>query len=191
MADAGRRDAHLREMVMIHGLPSIAAVKVVRDGTGPDCPIRGIDLAFEPITDANICRLSREAVDLEFLNLTETHVTDEGVTYLQKMPRLKTLTLTRTRVTDASCTSLAQFTNLEALWLAGTSITDDGLRNLGNLTNLKWFGVSDTGVTDAGLESLENLRRLEYLDVRGTQVTGQGAAALQEKLPSLTQVIRR
>ncbi len=188
MARQGAREARLHATMQVGGLSSVAATKVVRDRTQSGDPILAIDLAFEQVADGNIRQLAAEEEQIESLTLTGTQVTDRGLAYLRKLPRLRSLSLSKTSVTDGGCEILAEITTLESLSLSDTAVTDQGIRCLRNLTNLEWLDIRNTAVTDLGLATLERFDRLATLNIAETKVTEQGVATLREKLPSLEQV---
>lgn len=88
------------------------------------------------------------------LQMANSDVTDQTLTYLRGMANLRELDLNDSQVTDEGVAELAKLTALEVIRLRGTRITDVGLR-----------------------EHLSRLPRLKRLDLRGTSVT---AEALEE-----------
>ncbi|MCA1557117.1 MAG: hypothetical protein LC731_01100, partial [Acidobacteria bacterium] len=59
-----------------------------------------------------------------------TRVTDEGLTNLKAMTRLKKLSLFRTAVSDAGIAHLKVLVNLETLLIGGSRISAEGAKEL-------------------------------------------------------------
>ena len=83
---------------------------------------------------------------------TDTAVGDAGLTNLPV--DLKWLVLTDTKVTDAGPVAISRLTKLENLNLSNDSISDAGLARLEGLTNLKTLVIVNTQVTKAGAAKL-------------------------------------
>ena len=116
----------------------------------------------------------------EFSNLEELwlkecpKITDQGMTVLEHLPRLKQLGLRGTNVTEASIPLIAKLENLETLFLgispSGGSweglpiaFTDKTLELLkdSNIKNLQI--TSPTNITDEGLQHILSMRKLEEM----------------------------
>jgi len=146
-------------------------------------------------------------VNLTFLDLADTNVTDDGLAHLADVPGLKHLRAYRdgltdaglehltacrdltelriglnTGVTDAGVERLAKFTNLTELDLGGTSITDAGMVHLAELTALRLLWLVGTAVTDAGLGNLEGLTNLNELGLSGVGWTSLPLGKRQDEL---------
>ncbi len=185
--NTGGRDGRddLVAWVQIADFPAVTRANLLRCRDRPGQPIWGANLAFLPVTDEDLHALLKEGAEIEFLVLTGTNVTDEGLAYLRQMPRLKDLGLTGTQITDAGCRDLAQMATLRDLSLSNTGITDIGLEHVSTLTNLHTLNLSKTAITDRGLKLLQKLDRLQFLNVSQTNVTGEGIRDLKEKIPHL------
>jgi hypothetical protein len=79
---------------------------------------------------------------------------DEKLVCLEPLLDLHYLALTGTKVTDAGLIHLVNLPNLEWLDLGNTIITDDGLRNLATLKKLKYVHLGGTCVTLKGVANL-------------------------------------
>lgn len=72
--------------------------------------------------------LLRSRPDVVVLQMANPDVTDETLTYLTGMKKLRELDLDDTRITDEGLALLARLPALRSIRLAGTAITDDGFR---------------------------------------------------------------
>ena len=127
----------------------------------------------------------------------ECRLTDQGLSYLQNLTKLKRLSLSGTRVTDKGLIHLRKMTDLRELDLIGTSVRGSGLAQLEHLSleridlsslvldsmalvhvsrlrTLTHLRLANTNITDAQLHYLYELPHLESLDLAGTNVTDQG-----------------
>ena len=92
--------------------------------------------------------------------------------------------LSETEVTNAGLSHLECLTTLHELELMHTHITDAGLKSLGGLNQLQGLLLADTQVTDAGLEYIARLQQLQDVWLEDTRVTAAGVKRLQQALPN-------
>lgn len=92
-------------------------------------------------------------------------------------------------ISDEEVSYVERLTSLEGLSLTGSAVTDDGLVHLRRLTALRILWLDDTEITDAGLKHLQGFSRLIQLTLTGTQVTQQGVMKLQGALPDCWIVV--
>ncbi len=79
---------------------------------------------------------------LECLDLGKTRISDDGLTSLSDLRRLRILNLSDTQVSDVALEKLSQFPALEELSLDHCGqITDQGIRRLLDVTHLKWLTI--------------------------------------------------
>jgi hypothetical protein len=131
----------------------------------------------------------RGADEVFQINLTGTAFTDDDLAHLtewSESPILYALNLAGTKVTDAGLEYLRRLPKLEMLVLSNTKVTDAGLVHLNALTGLQILRLNNTHATDVGLSGLKGLTALRELRLKGTQVTDAGVAELQRALPGLT-----
>ena len=69
-------------------------------------------------------------LDLDFLSLFGTKVTDAGLAHLKGLTNLRGLRLTDTNITDAGLVHLKGLTNLGYLYLNSTEVTESGVKDL-------------------------------------------------------------
>ena len=97
--------------------------------------------------DAELAQLVPLAMNLRWLDLAGTKITDAGLTPLSGMPNLTRLHLERTAITDAGLSHLSRIASLEYLDLYATQITDAGLEQLQRLPHLRHIYLWQTKVT--------------------------------------------
>lgn len=69
-------------------------------------------------------------LNVEYLNLNNTKVSDDGLSILRDMTRLKTLWLNNTGITDEGLEHLKGLHTLTVIWLVNTHTTDEGVEAL-------------------------------------------------------------
>jgi hypothetical protein len=124
---------------------------------------------------------------LDLVNFDESDLSDSGLSRLRGLD-LHYVSLFQTKVTDAGVRHVRAMTNLEDLGLSSTSIGDAAMAHVATLPKLAALSVSDTNVTDLGVRSIVKLPALKFLNLRGTRVGDEGAALLASKA-GLEQVL--
>lgn len=85
-------------------------------------------------------------VTLTNIDLTGSHVGDEGMKYLSQLTALKRLTARGRNISGNGMKTLSQLTNLEVLEIAGTKMDDIGVYHMTNMTKLWKLGLCGTKV---------------------------------------------
>lgn len=133
------------------------------------------------VTDSGLSFLSRLSVLIE-LDLTDyTQVTDQGVSQLSTMIRLKKLSLSNTQVTDAGLPSLRGLLALQELCLDRTAVTSRGVAQLITfLPHLQVLGLASTQVGDTVVRrGLIRCNQLVKLNLSRTRITDHGLKFLK------------
>lgn len=133
------------------------------------------------VTDSGLAFLSRLSLLLE-LDLTDyTQVTDQGVSQLSIMNRLKKLSLSNTQVTDAGLPSLRGLQELQELCLDRTAVTSRGVAELITcLPHLQVLGLASTQVGDTVVRrGLIRCNQLVKLNLSRTRITDHGLKFLK------------
>lgn len=78
-------------------------------------------------------------------------ITDETLSFVERMPALTTLYLEGHAITDAGLATVRWPPGLVDLDLSGTRITDAGLAHLKSITTLRRLVVMDCRITEAGI----------------------------------------
>ncbi|MCA9169973.1 MAG: hypothetical protein KDB23_19995 [Planctomycetales bacterium] len=132
--------------------------------------------------------------DVRGVNLTDTAVTNEGLSNFRNLKQLTGVNLPTSypqvarQITDEGIGYFSELTEIRAFDLDHTSMTDSGLERLKNLTKLHTLSLNETKITDQGLAYLNNMRELVYLSLGWTRVTSAGMRHLQS-LTSIEQLL--
>lgn len=127
-------------------------------------------------------------VNLKYLTLDETAITDDVLVQLDRLTSLEMLSLKCTRVTDKGLVHLRNLTQLKSLDLSNLRVADDGLVHLSALPALEELNLQATDVTDAGLVHLHSLPALKRLNLAITRVSERGLAEFERRHPK-TRVV--
>jgi hypothetical protein len=123
----------------------------------------------------------RALTKLRRLKIGSTSITDAGLANLSSLHRLEILELGELPTTDASLEHLQGLTQLQKLYIgSGWKVTDAGLAYLKGLTQLRTLVLNGGDrITDTGLEHLTGLTQLRELDLSSTRVTDEGLERLR------------
>jgi hypothetical protein len=132
------------------------------------------------ITDSNLAVIA-DLKNLQTLSLSFgmgwSQFTDEGLSHLKKLPKLKHLILSGTSTTDAGLANIGDLIELESLFLRSRQpITDYGLQCLTNLIHLMSLDLRESQISDEGLLYVQELKNLEILNLDMTSITDKGLA---------------
>jgi uncharacterized membrane protein/YHS domain-containing protein len=115
-------------------------------------------IAGTNFSDAHLARLAPLALNLRWLDLSGTAVTDAGLAQVSAMRHLARLQLERTAITDAGLTQLAGLADLESLNLYGTAVTDAALETLKPLPKLRQLYLWQSKVTPEAAKAFAEAR---------------------------------
>jgi internalin A len=142
--------------------------------------LSNLDLSLTHITDQGMSEL-RSLPGITELNLYfAEYVTDEGIAAIKDWKKLRTLNLHGTKVSD---------TALESLNVGSTLMTDVGLERLTTLPNLKELTMGGNELGDAGLQALRQMPGLTYLDLSGRQGTDKNVWTIAMSETGLAAVL--
>lgn len=82
------------------------------------------------------------------LSLENASVTDQGISKLPKLAKLRCIDLDCTGITDQSMDVITRIRSLEEVWIEGTRVTDVGFRKLTLLPKLKYVSFWDCEVSE-------------------------------------------
>ena len=133
--------------------------------------LTSLDLSLTHITDQGMAEI-KGLSSIADLNLYFTeYVTDEGISAIKGWKKLKRLNLHGTKIGDTGLEHISGLTALETLNVGSTLMTDVGLERLTTLPNLKELTMGGNELGDAGLQALRQMPHLAYLDLSGRQGT--------------------
>ena len=158
-------------------------------GTAPQ-PALAAGKASEATREQAIAELKKAGASFEFrrdrtdevltVNLDHTHIGDDALTWISRIPETCYVRLEGTNVSDAGLVRLSPLGNLQGLDLAETGITDAGIEYIREHKNLRSLNLTKTKVTDAGMARLSPLADLEMLLVTDTAITDVGLKHIAE-----------
>jgi internalin A len=148
-----------------------------------------LDLSLTHITDEGMAELKnlRNVTDLNLFY--SEYVTDQGVAAIKDWKKLKHLNLHGTKSSDTALEHIAGISSLESLDVGSTLMTDVGLERLAMLTNLKELTMGGNELGDAGLQALRQLPTLTYLDLTGRQGTDKNVWTIVMSTAGLDAVL--
>jgi hypothetical protein len=151
----------------------------------PQGQITGVALRGTWVADADLKRLT-QLPDLTSIDLSLTHITDQGMQEIKSLPAIEELNLYYTEyVTDEGIAAIKDWKHLKRLNLHGTKVGDTGLEHIAGIKTLESLDVGSTLMTDVGLERLTNLLNLRQLTMGGNELGDAGLQALRQ-MPGLT-----
>lgn len=147
--------------------------------------VTGVSLRGTWVADTDLRRLA-EFPDLTTLDISLTHITDQGMSELRPLKNITDLNLYYCEyVTDQGVAALKDWKKLKRLNLHGTKASDTALEHISAITSLESVDVGSTLMTDVGLERLTPLTNLKELTMGGNELGDAGLQALRE-FPNLT-----
>ncbi len=179
LTGAGLRGlARLRSLqyLFLHGQDSAEAVAQLQAPPS----LRILCVNVKPFGDPGMEAISRLTQLENFSAHWAEDITDRGLAYLSRLPKLRKLDVGSARMTDDGARVLGQIRTLDYLALPAIGLTDTGLAHVANLENLKYLWVAAfTGskLTDQTLARLAKLPRLEELTIGGA-FTDEGMSSL-------------
>jgi len=165
-------------------------------------PKRGKAAIKNKISDAQLVPIL-QLPTLEWIALSGTAVSDEGVFQIATLPKLQKVWLSRTEVTDRAMISLSRCETLTHLAIEATATSDEGVAYIARLPNLQFLSLGSPYISSDGLsklsktislqelyldrlplddrvlQSFEHLTRLRTLSLKMTPVTDQGIQHLR------------
>ena len=155
---------------------------VVRNAQGR---VSGVNLRGSWVSDADLRRLSGMP-DLAVLDLSLTHITDQGMQEIKGLHNVSDLSLYFAEyVTDEGISAIKGWKKLKRLNLHGTKVGDTALEHISGIASLEVLNVGSTLMTDVGLERLTALPNLKELTMGGNEMGDAGLQALRQ-MPGLT-----
>ena len=149
----------------------------IRDAKGK---VTAVNLRATWVTDTDLRRLN-ELPELSVLDLSLTHITDQGMSEIKGLPGVTDLNLYFTEyITDEGIASIKDWKKLRKLNVHGTKVGDTGLEHIANIAAIESLNVGSTLMTDVGLERLTALTKLKELTMGGNELGDAGLQALRQ-----------
>ncbi|MEO8130481.1 MAG: hypothetical protein ABJF23_18475 [Bryobacteraceae bacterium] len=147
--------------------------------------VTGVSFRGSWVGDADLRGLT-ELPDLTTLDLSLTHITDQGMQEIKSLRGITQLNLYFAEyVTDEGIAAIKDWKKLKRLNLHGTKVGDTGLEHISGIAPLESLNVGSTLMTDVGLERLTLLPNLKELTMGGNELGDAGLQALRQ-MPALT-----
>ncbi|HEY9679681.1 MAG TPA: hypothetical protein V6C76_16885 [Drouetiella sp.] len=141
----------------VNGFATTAARLLVRlgeiDSINSSPNFKTLDLKGEPVGAGTLADLQSNH-SVENLNLSQTYVGTNGLSFLEGMP-LKSLDLSFTRTTPSALRSPEKISTLEDLNLRGTDMNDSAAMALRRFASLKHLDVRNTKISSKAIEWLK------------------------------------
>ncbi len=167
----------------------------------------GLNLDWTSISDAGMPHVG-EMSRLEDLRLSDTLISDDGLSELTGLPKLERLSIgchpgcfpagqrpvsprqvRRNQITNVALGYLTEFLALRSLNLRATRVNDNGLlRHVPDLPSLQSLSLAYLDITSRGLVALDSLAWIERLDLTHTAV---GCEAIVSLVNEKAHTLRR
>ena len=120
--------------------------------------VAAVNLRGTWVSDSDLRRLN-QFPDLSQLDLSLTHITDQGMQEVKDLRKITELNLYFAEyVTDEGIAAIRDWKNLKRLNLHGTKAGDTALEHIAGISALESLNVGSTLMTDVGLERLTSLK---------------------------------
>ncbi len=140
--------------------------EITYDASKTDFNLENGNLSLDQLAGMSTCY-----PNLEWLNLYQTRIGNDGARIIGEMRSLTHLPVGETGITDAGLSHLSELVRLEYLGLRGNDISSDGLMSLSDLKALRELNLAQTNVDDRGVKWLSRHFKLEALWLHDTRIT--------------------
>lgn len=187
LEDASVGDEHIGELTSLKQLVNFNIMRTFVSDEGlasfADQKFKDLRLRDTAVGGPGLESLKNSVESLTFLDLSETLIDNDGVSYIAPFTNLEHLLIWNGTLDDdglepltalkklksidvhgcrslsaAAADYLVQMPALEEINIAETNFDDDGLMKLAELENLKVVSIGQTGVTPGGIESFKEKR---------------------------------
>jgi hypothetical protein len=140
---------------------------------------------YEQEFDENELSFLPELVHLEKIDISRTAVSDTGMRFIGKIPKLKSLQARAMNFSAESFRLLQNGKNIENCTVSGSKSVDDTILAVlvETMPNLKVFSCTSTSITDAGLKPLMQLKSMRKLTATKQNWSEPAVKQLREALP--------
>ena len=140
---------------------------------------------YEQEFEENELSFLPELVHLEKIDISRTAVSDTGMRFIGKIPKLKSLQARAMNFSAESFRLLQNGKNIENCTVSGSKSVDDTILAVlvETMPNLKVFSCTSTSITDAGLKPLMQLKSMRKLTATKQNWSEPAVKQLREALP--------
>ena len=178
-------DGNLAVLERCRGLSKLATLSIRRCNLSDSAlkhlvelrQVRRLDLSDTSISGEGLTYL-RGMNKLWWLCLNNTAIDDESLRHIGELENLAVLEVSRTRVCGRGFQHLLGLTHLTYISASGNRLSDEGLRYLGQLRTVTTLHVDQSNIDDGGVQQLGRLSALETLNLSDTAVTAAGLSNL-------------
>jgi Leucine-rich repeat (LRR) protein len=142
--------------------------------------LQELNLSNTSITDVGLTHLGA-LTQLRELDLRYTAFQGNGFAHFDEMPDLNVVLLSDSRCGDGVAQLVSVAPRLAELHLARTPVTDVVMSALRGHANIVELDLSGTAITDQGVSILGRLPNLSKLRLDGTSITGSGFRDLEAR----------
>lgn len=186
VTDAGL--TYLRDLKWLKEL-HLQDTRVTSAGINSLIPLRNLlilSLGGNGVGNAGLEKL--RALQLQHLHLWDFSITDDSMSILSRLSKLRLLRLGKCKVSSpASFERLASLPGLRALWLEDSGISDVAIPSICKIRTLSDLDITGSRVTIKGIQQLRSLPNLEHLRFRGASITQEWISTLAS-IPNLKRL---
>jgi len=155
--------------------------------------LRGLFVTERQLTDEGFREVAKLKSLEEFYFWDAHDITDEGVSQLRGMPRLRSVHLSKSHLSDRGLATLVEAPRMERLSLQFNDVSDEGIRSLRENKTIEvlWIGGSfeqPSKISDASVPIFASMPNLRILELGTSEVTMNGLKPLQ-KHQKLSEII--
>jgi len=155
--------------------------------------LRGLFVNEQQLTNDGFREVAKLKYLEEFYFWYARDITDEGVSQLRHMPRLRSVHLSESHLSDRGLAALASSPHMAYLSLQFNDVTDEGIRSLRASKTIEtlWIGGSfqhPSKISDASGPIFASMPKLKVLELGASEVTLDGLKPLQNH-PRLSEII--
>jgi hypothetical protein len=136
----------------------------------------------------NVFTALQKCVSAEYIDLSGTRIRGKGLHRLADLPNLSVLALNRTLLDDSGLAELSRLKSVRHIGIGETNVSYDGIKHLPSMT-LFSVCIGNNSLGKDSIELLCQIPTLEEVDVGFTRVTSSDVSRLCQKLPKLRMLI--
>ncbi len=191
LEDAGVGDEHIGELAPLKNLVSFNIMRTFVSDEGlahfGDQKFQDVRLRDTAVGGPGLEALKGSIPTLKYLDLSETLIDNDGLSYIAPFTNLETLSVWNGTMDDDGLEPLTALTKLKSLDIHGCrGLSSDCAEHLMKMKNLEVLNIAESNFDDDGLAKLAELEHLKSISIGQTGVTSEGVNAFKEKHPNCT-----